>query len=81
MLFRSANDPHLMLTSPGAFHVVHVRVPGVVDAIGADVPGLPAIVSGHGREAAWGVTALSVDVVDAYADTQLPWVHTGLPSV
>lgn len=64
-----ANDPHLGLASPGAFHVVHVCVPGVVDAIGADVPGLPVIVSGRNRTAAWGVTALSADVIDVYADT------------
>lgn len=64
-----ANDPHLALTTPPAFHVVHVHVPGDVDAIGATVPGLPAIVSGRNRAAAWGVTALSADVCDVYADT------------
>src|SRR5262249_31844099 len=64
-----ANDPHLGLATPGAFHVLHVSVPGVVDAIGADVPGLPVIVSGNNRSAAWGVTALSADVIDVYADT------------
>ncbi len=64
-----ANDPHLALTSPGAFHVVHVHVPGQVDAIGAAVPGLPLIASGRNRRAAWGVTAVSADVIDVYADT------------
>ncbi len=64
-----ANDPHLGLATPGAFHVVHVCVPGVADAIGADVPGLPVIVSGRNAAAAWGVTALSADVIDVYADT------------
>jgi penicillin amidase len=64
-----ANDPHLGLATPGAFHVVHVSVPGVLDAIGADVPGLPVIVSGRNTTAAWGVTALSADVIDVYADT------------
>lgn len=64
-----ANDPHLALTSPGAFHVLHVHVPGQVDAIGAAVPGLPLIASGRNRRVAWGVTAVSADVVDVYADT------------
>ncbi|MCC6651652.1 MAG: penicillin acylase family protein [Candidatus Eisenbacteria bacterium] len=64
-----ANDPHLALTTPGAFHVVHLSLPGVVEAIGAAVPGLPIIASGRNRDCAWGVTALSADVVDAYADT------------
>jgi penicillin amidase len=64
-----ANDPHLHLTSPGPFHVIHISVPGVVEAIGASVPGLPSIVSGRNLRCAWGVTALSADVVDVYADT------------
>jgi penicillin amidase len=64
-----ANDPHLELTAPGPFHVIHLCVPGLVDAIGATVPGLPSIVSGRNRTCAWGVTALSADVVDVYADT------------
>jgi len=64
-----ANDPHLGLATPGAFHVVHVSVPGVVEAAGADVAGVPAIVSGNNLRAAWGVTALSADVIDVYADT------------
>src|SRR5258706_5079341 len=64
-----ANDPHLGLATPGAFHVLHVCVPGLVDAIGAEVPGLPLIVSGRNASAAWGVTALSADVIDVYADT------------
>lgn len=64
-----ANDPHLALGNPSPFHVLHVSVPGQFDAIGADVPGLPLIVSGRNAHAAWGVTALSADVIDIYADT------------
>ena len=64
-----ANDPHLGLATPGAFHVLHVSVPGVVDAVGAEIAGLPIIASGRNPRVAWGVTALSADVVDVYADT------------
>jgi penicillin amidase len=64
-----ANDPHLGLATPGPFHVLHVSVPGVVDAVGGGVPGLPVIVVGRNPRAAWGVTSLSADVVDVYADT------------
>lgn len=64
-----ANDPHLGLTTPGTFHVVHVNVGAQVDAIGAALPGLPLIASGRSRSCAWGVTALSADVMDLYADT------------
>lgn len=64
-----ANDPHLTLALPGPFHVIHVSIADSVDAIGASVPGLPAIVSGRNRRCAWGVTALSADMLDVYADT------------
>jgi penicillin amidase len=64
-----ANDPHLALGTPGAFHLVHLSVPDTLEAAGAAVPGLPALVSGRSTRCAWGVTALSADVVDAYADT------------
>jgi penicillin amidase len=64
-----ANDPHLPLADPGPLHVVHLRVPGLVDAGGAAVPGLPVIASGRNRECAWGLTALSADVIDVYADS------------
>jgi penicillin amidase len=64
-----ANDPHLSLALPGPFHVIHLSIADSVDAIGASVPGLPAIVSGRNRRCAWGVTALSADMIDVYADT------------
>lgn len=64
-----ANDPHLELSTPSPLHVIHVRVPGVVDAIGAATPGFPVIVTGRNARCAWGVTALQADNVDLYADT------------
>jgi penicillin amidase len=64
-----ANDPHLPLAAPSPLHVVHLSVPGVLEAAGAAVPGLPAIVSGRNRTCAWGIAALSADVTDLYADT------------
>lgn len=64
-----ANDPHLGLTTPGTFHIVHLSLPGTVEAVGAAVPGMPIVASGRNRDCAWGVTALSADVVDLYADS------------
>ncbi|TMA23175.1 MAG: penicillin acylase family protein, partial [Deltaproteobacteria bacterium] len=64
-----ANDPHLGLATPGPIYVVQVSVPGVVDAVGGGAAGIPAIVTGRNPRVAWGVTALSADVVDVYADT------------
>ena len=62
-----ANDPHLDLATPAPFHVVHVTVPGVVNAMGAAVPGLPGIVSGRNETCAWGITALSGDCPRRYS--------------
>ncbi len=64
-----ANDPHLSLLTPGYLHFVHLSIPGEIEAIGAAVPGLPAIVSGRNLRCAWGVTALSADVADVYEDS------------
>ena len=64
-----ANDPHLGLATPGPIHVLGISVPGVVNAVGGGTPGLPVIVLGRNAGTAWGVTALSADVVDVYADT------------
>jgi penicillin amidase len=68
-----ANDPHLPLATPATFHVIHVTcAEESVDAAGVAVPGLPLIASGRNRSCAWGVTTLSADVMDVYADTLSP---------
>jgi penicillin G amidase len=64
-----ANDVHLSLTAPGPFYAVHLSVQDTVEATGGCVPGLPIIVSGRNRTAAWGITSLGADVIDVYADT------------
>jgi penicillin G amidase len=64
-----ANDPHLQLVTPNSLHLIHVTVPGVVDAAGACVPGLPAIVSGRNARCAWGITSLNGTVTDLFADS------------
>src|SRR4030095_14003130 len=64
-----ANDVHLSLTAPGPFHAIHLSVPDTLEAAGGCVPGLPIIVSGRNRTAAWGITSLGADVIDVYADT------------
>ncbi len=64
-----ANDPHLPLTTPSPLHLVHLTLPGVVDAAGACVPGMPALVSGRNARCAWGVTSLGTDLTDVYADS------------
>ena len=64
-----ANDPHLGLTAPGAWYLAHLRAPGL-DVLGASIPGIPAIVVGRNRTAAWGVTNTGPDTQDLFAVTE-----------
>jgi penicillin amidase len=56
------NDPHLAHSAPGVFYMVHLEGPDFTVA-GGTFPGIPAVLIGHGRHIAWGVT-------NSYADTQ-----------
>ena len=60
-----ANDPHLALTAPATWYLAHLSAPGF-DVAGATVPGIPAIVVGRTRDAAWGVTNTGPDVQDVF---------------
>ena len=61
-----ANDPHLGLEAPAAWYLAHLRAPGL-DVIGAPIPGIPAVVVGRNRRAAWGVTNTGPDAQDLIA--------------
>ncbi len=58
-----ANDPHLGLQMPGLWYLVHLRVGGR-SAVGASLPGVPAILLGHTDDLAWGMTNTGTDVQD-----------------
>ncbi|MGA2383789.1 MAG: penicillin acylase family protein [Gemmatimonadales bacterium] len=58
-----AYDPHLALRAPSLWYLAVVESPGFHVA-GATIPGLPAIVAGHNRRIAWGLTNVGVDDVD-----------------
>ena len=62
-----ANDPHLDYSIPATWYQVHLKAPGL-DAIGVSLPGLPAVIVGHNRNIAWGVTNLGFDVQDLYVE-------------
>lgn len=63
-----ASDPHVDVALPGLFHVAHVRG-GVLDLVGAGIPGVPGVAIGHNRTVAWGITAGMADVADCYIET------------
>lgn len=62
-----ANDPHLQWSIPSAWYLVHLRAPDL-DVTGASLPGVPAVIIGHNRRIAWGVTNLGYDVQELYRE-------------
>jgi penicillin amidase len=62
-----ANDPHLGLTAPAVWYFAHITAPGF-EAIGATLPGVPAIVLGRNSHFAWGFTNTGPDVQDLYLE-------------
>src|SRR3954468_1473401 len=62
-----ANDPHLGLSAPPVWYFAHLHAPGI-DAIGATLPGVPAILIGQNRRIAWGLTNTVSDVQDLYLE-------------
>ncbi len=77
-----ANDPHLGYNQPSVWYEMHL-VGGSYDVSGASFPGVPFIVLGQNRNAAWGFTNLMTDDLDFYLETvdhQTPnrYLHDGL---
>lgn len=77
-----ANDPHLSLKHPPFWYQLNLTSPQG-DVIGVSLPGIPAIVSGANRHAAWGLTNSHIDVADvAFIDegelkdsiSERPWI-------
>ncbi len=64
-----AGDPHLDLSLPSVWYEAHLVVPGVLDVAGVTFPGVPGIVIGFNRDAAWTFTNGQSDVNDYYAET------------
>ncbi|GGR70413.1 penicillin amidase [Deinococcus seoulensis] len=64
-----ADDPHLSLTAPMLWYLADVQGDRL-RAIGASIPGLPAIVIGRNDRVAWGVTNVNPDVQDLYIEPE-----------
>ena len=68
-----ANDPHLRVTLPSIFYLMHLATDAKSQSIpyetwGASMPGLPCIQLGQNRWIAWGITAALCDDVDLYRE-------------
>ena len=62
-----ANDPHLSARAPSIWYLAQISG-GDYDAIGATIPGTPAVVLGRNRFIAWGATNVAADVQDLYRE-------------
>eukprot|EP01051_Picozoa_sp_SAG22_P010486 SAG22_NODE_947_length_6367_cov_23.437460_6_plen_215_part_00 len=73
-----ANDPHLTMTAPAVWLLVHLECTGKpssgsgssYNAIGAALAGTPFVVIGRNPQVGWGVTNSGVDVQDLYVITE-----------
>ena len=73
-----ANDPHLGLSAPAIWYFARLQAPAgkasdgsaaaALDVVGATLPGLPFVVLGRTRRAAWGFTNTGPDVQDLYLE-------------
>jgi penicillin amidase len=71
------NDPHLRMTLPSVWYLMHLRSgpnkeENDFEVWGASVPGSPCIQLGHNRWIAWGVTAAICDDADLYLEKTHP---------
>lgn len=67
------NDPHLRMTQPSMFYLMHLaagddHAADRYQSWGASIPGLPCIQLGQNREIAWGITAALCDDVELYRE-------------
>ncbi len=66
-----ANDPHLELGVPPLFYEMHLHG-GRFDVAGVVIPGIPAVMIGHNRAIAWGLTNGMLDDVDFFLEVVNP---------
>ncbi len=67
-----ADDPHTQGRDlPGLWYIAGLHAPDL-DVVGITAPGVPGVVMGHTRAAAWGMTASGVDLRDHYIERTNP---------
>ncbi len=72
-----ANDPHLSVTMPGLWHLIHLEAEqGAAGEpfrlIGGGLPGSPGVLVGHNQHIAWGATIAFPDSADLYVEKRHP---------
>jgi len=75
-----SSDPHLSLTAPSVFWMVHLSVHAPagqdnsqdLEVAGLAFPGIPVVILGENEHVAWGATTAGYDVTDVYDETLTP---------
>jgi len=62
-----ANDPHLELNTPVLWYLASIVTPDL-EVTGVTAPGVPAVVLGHNKRIAWGMTTTSSDTMDLFVE-------------
>lgn len=62
------SDPHLRMTLPSVWYLIHLRAGEEYAVWGGSIPGSPCVHIGHNRYIAWGVTAALCDDGDLYRE-------------
>ncbi|WP_394839815.1 penicillin acylase family protein [Pendulispora rubella] len=69
-----ASDPHLSLSAPAVFWMVHLNVINAsdpsqdMDVAGLAFPGIAGVILGYNRNVGWGATTALYDVTDVYSE-------------
>jgi penicillin amidase len=66
-----ANDPHLGLSAPALWYLVHVSMPSG-NVVGATMPGVPFVVLGRNDNVAWAMTTTTSDTQDLFVERVAP---------
>jgi penicillin amidase len=69
-----ASDPHLSLSAPAVFWMVHLNVTSTdptqqLDCAGMAFPGIPGVILGFNQHVGWGATDAYYDVSDTFQET------------
>ena len=70
-----SNDPHLGLTNPSIWYLVHLhstQADSPLNVAGVSLAGLPGVVIGQNEHIAWGMTTTYFDQTDVYLETLSP---------
>ena len=63
-----ADDPHLPISLPSLWFLLHVKAGDELDVIGVTLPGIPFIIIGSNRYISWGLTNSQIGVMDLYVE-------------